>query len=160
MARLLVTLSGLLLLVASGPVCAQEMYDSSMPSEGDVLKASPEPMVINFLTAIHVTGLRLVGADGVEWPLEWSKTDENVFKVEFRPSRPVPPGRYQIEWSAYVRQHYHPDGGVITFTLAPQSATSGAAIPAEAMPAGGAPPVGPDLPDRAPRAAAATPSGR
>jgi methionine-rich copper-binding protein CopC len=158
--RLLMVLSGVVLLVAAGPACAQEMYDSSTPSEGDVLKVLPAPMVINFLTAIHVTGLRLVGADGAEWPLEWSRTDENVFKVEFRPSRPLPPGRYQIEWSAYVRQHHHPDGGVITFTLAPQSATSGAAIPAEATPAGGAPPAAPGLRDRAPRAAAAPPSDR
>jgi methionine-rich copper-binding protein CopC len=158
--RLLMVLSGVVLLVAAGPACAQEMYDSSTPSEGDVLKALPAPMVINFLTAIHVTGLRLVGADGVEWPLEWRKTDDNVFKVEFRPSRPLPPGRYQIEWSAYVRQHYHPDGGVITFTLAPQGAINRDAIPAEATPAGAGPPAAPGLHDRVPRAAAAPPSDR
>jgi methionine-rich copper-binding protein CopC len=106
---------------AAGQARAQEMYDSSVPFEGDILKALPEPMAINFLSAIHVTGLRLVGADGAEWPLEWTRSDDNVFKVEFRPSRPLPAGKYQIEWSAYVRQHYHPDGGVITFTLAPEA---------------------------------------
>src|SRR5215510_1125891 len=152
--------SGLVLLVVVGPMRAQEMYDSSVPSEGDVLKVLPTPMVINFLSAIHVTGLRLVGANGAEWPLEWSKTDENVFKGELRLSRLLPPGKYQIEWSAYVRQHYHPDGGVINFTFAPDNTINRNAIPAEATPAGGAPQVGPGLPDRAPQAAAAPPSGR
>jgi methionine-rich copper-binding protein CopC len=141
---------------------AQCAFDASVPSEGDVLMESPAPMVISFVPAIHVTGLRLTGADGMEWPLAWTKTDENVFKIEFTPTKSLPPGRYQIEWSAYIRQHYHPDGGVITFTLAPEGSigVSTAATPAEARPAGAAPRAAPGSPFRVPQAVAAPPADR
>jgi methionine-rich copper-binding protein CopC len=148
--------------LAAAPAGAQCAYNTSVPSEGDVLKDLPAPMVINFLTGIHLTGVRLTGADGAEWPLEWTKTDEDVFNVEFRPAKQLPPGKYQIEWSAYVRQHYHPDGGVITFTLDPDGASGedAAATRVEAPPTSAAPRIAPGSPFRVPQAVAAPPAGR
>lgn len=98
---------------------AQEMYDSSVPEPGAVLKAMPMPMSIKFSERIHLTNIRLVGADGKVWPADWPKTEDDVFDVEIRPAEPLPPGKYQIEWTAWVRQHYHSDGGVIVFEIAP-----------------------------------------
>jgi methionine-rich copper-binding protein CopC len=148
--------------LAAGPARAQCAYDTSTPSDGDILKELPAPMVISFTTDIHVTGVRLVDADGTEWPLSWSKTDANVFKIEFQPTQPLPPGKYQIQWSAYVRQHFHPDGGDINFTLAPNGSADigSAASQAEARPAVAWPRVESGSPYRGPRAAAAPPSGR
>ena len=83
---------------------------------------APAPIVINFALGIHLQAVRLVDAGGTEWPIDWTKTDENVFKAEFLVTTPLPPGTYQVQWSAYVRQHYHPDGGVIEFTVAPRAA--------------------------------------
>lgn len=98
---------------------AQEMYDTSVPAVGDILRDPPTLMHIKFLERIHLTEVRLVGVDkGREiWPIEWAKTDADVFKVEIPVTKPLPPGKYQIEWIADVRQHYHSDGGVIPFTV-------------------------------------------
>ncbi len=117
---------------------AQEMYDTSVPTVGDILRDPPTQMQIKFLEGIHLTEVRLVGVDnGREiWPIEWPKTDEDVFKVEIAVNKPLPPGKYQIEWIADVRQHHHPDGGVITFTVTPrdQPQQSNSAMPAAAPP--------------------------
>lgn len=106
------------MLLAPMQAPAQEMYDTSIPALEAVLKDVPVPMVITFSEGIYLTNLRLVGADGAVWPLDWKKTEDDVFKAEFRVTKPLPAGKYQIEWTAYVRQHFHPDGGVIPFTIA------------------------------------------
>jgi len=98
---------------------AQEMYDASTPSEGQVLRETPKPFLITFSEAIHLENIRLVGADGSAKPTDWKKIEDDVFKVEFNPTEPLAPGKYSIEWTAYVRQHYHSDGGVINFSLDP-----------------------------------------
>jgi methionine-rich copper-binding protein CopC len=117
MTRLSAALLGLLL--ATGTAGAQEMYESSIPAPGQVFKDLPEKMQITFLTSIHLTDLRLTDAAGTEWPLEWAKTEENVFDVQFRLAKPLAPGKYILEWKAYIRQHYHDDGGTISFTYTP-----------------------------------------
>jgi len=101
------------------PLKAQEMYDASTPSEGQILKELPKPFVIMFSEAIHLENIRLVSADGSVKPTDWTKIEDDVFKVEFNSKEPLGPGKYSIEWTAYVRQHYHSDGGVINFTIAP-----------------------------------------
>jgi len=139
---------------------AQCSYDTSTPSEGDVLTDVPAPMVIKFLLGIHLQTVRLVGGDGTEWPLDWMTTEQDVFQAEFRPTGPLPPGKYQIEWTAYVRQHYHPDGGVIPFTVAAPGSTEANAMPAATLRAGAAPRAASGWPYRALRGGAAPPPDR
>jgi len=150
-------------LLAAAEARAQCSFDTSTPAEGDVVAESPKSMLINFLLGIHLQNVRLVGDDGTVWPLDWTPTEEDVFKAEFHVMKPLPPGKYQIEWSAYVRQHYHPDGGVIPFTVAARESTSvGAAdvTSAAAPPAGGAPRGVSGWPYRALREGFAPPTGR
>ena len=97
----------------------QEMYDTSFPEPGSVLKQSPEVITIKFTQGIYFKDVHLFSADHVEYPLEWTLNEEDVFQVELRVPQTLPPGAYEIQWWADVRQHYHPDGGVITFTIAP-----------------------------------------
>ena len=59
-----------------------------------------------------------------------------VQSAEFRPTKPLPPGKYLVEWNGYLRRHYHPDGGSVPFTVA---AADAVISPAEASPAGSAP---------------------
>lgn len=117
---------------------AQEMYDTSVPAVGDILKEPPTKMHIKFLEGIHLTEVRLVGVDrGREiCPIEWKKAEEDVFKVEIAVTKPLPPGNYQLEWIADVRQHFHPDGGVIPFTVTShdQPQQSNAVMPTAAPP--------------------------
>jgi len=95
------------------------MYDRSTPGDGETISESPAEFYIVFLEGIYLTSVRLRGSDGSEWPIDWKKTEENVFNTRFRTERPLPPGDYQIEWDAYVRQHLHDDGGTIKFTIKP-----------------------------------------
>jgi methionine-rich copper-binding protein CopC len=150
------------LLLAPASARAQEMYDTSIPAPGDLLKEAPTPMVITFSEGIYLTNIRLVGADGAVWPTGWQKTEEDIFKVEFKAAKSLPPGKYQIEWTAYIRQHYHPDGGVIMFTIDPQVSTDkNAAIAQEATPPKVVvPPAFRGWPYRGLRAASAPPAGR
>lgn len=149
------------LLLASGQAAAQENYDTSVPFQGDVLKVLPKSMTITFTTNIHLQDITLTAGDGTQWPIEWAKTDADVYNVAFQPTKPLPPGKYQIEWTAYVRQHGHPDGGTISFTFAPEgSASVGDATPAAASTTGAAPQAAPDSPARAPQEGVAHPTGR
>jgi methionine-rich copper-binding protein CopC len=150
-----VAVAALILGAASfGTAQAQEMYDTSVPTGGDVLQAAPSPMIINFLEGIQVTKIRLLDKGGTDWPLEWVPTDDDVFKVEFRSAKSLPPGNYEILWWANVRQHYHPDGGVIAFTIAGegQGGAGASLTPAAAPQAGGAPRTAPGWPIPTPRA--------
>ena len=149
-------------LLAAAEARAQCSFDSSSPSEGDVLTEAPKSMLINFLLGIHLQNVRLVGDDDTVWPLDWTPTEEDVFKAEFQVTAPLPPGKYQIEWTAYVRQHYHPDGGVIPFRVAaPGSIGAGAGITSAARPpASGAPRAVSGWPYRALREGSTPPPGR
>jgi methionine-rich copper-binding protein CopC len=148
------------MLLATAEARAQCSFDESMPSEGEVLGQAPTLLTIKFLLGIHLQKVRLVGDDGTVWPLDWTGTEEDVFKAEFHPTTPLPPGKYRIEWIAYVRQHYHPDGGVIPFSIAVlgSAGASADATPAVAPPAGAAPRAAPGWPYRALRAMSAPPA--
>lgn len=142
MAIAAVPLLGLLLLGAT-EARAQCSFDSSVPADGEVVEALPAPMTLNFSFAIDLQDVRLVGEDGTVWPLDWMKSSTDVYKAEFRATKPLPPGKYVIEWAAYVRQHYHPDGGSVPFTVAAAgpdradtSPTPAAGPPAVAAPRG------------------------
>ena len=126
------------LLLASGQASAQENYDTSVPFQGDVLKVLPKPMTITFTTNIHLQDITLTAGDGTRWPLAWNKTDDDVYNVAFQPTKPLPPGKYQIEWTAYVRQHRHPDGGTIDFTFAPEGSAGVTDATSAASPTTGA----------------------
>jgi len=94
-----------------------EMYQSSVPMDKDVLKEQPDVFHIDFGEAIHVREIKIVDANNTDWPLDWKFTDDDVHEVKFRSLKRLPPGDYQLEWSAYVRQHWHPDAGAIRFRI-------------------------------------------
>jgi methionine-rich copper-binding protein CopC len=150
-------LLGLMLLGAT-EARAQCSFDSSVPADGEVVDAVPAPMTLNFSFAIDLQHVRLVGEDGAVWPLDWMKSSTDVYKAEFRATKPLPPGKYVIEWDAYVRQHYHPDAGSVPFTVV--AAGSAAAIPAAGPPAGVAPRDERGSPYRALLGGSAPPAGR
>jgi methionine-rich copper-binding protein CopC len=125
------------MLLAATEARAQCSFDSSVPADGEVVEALPAPMTLNFSFAIDLQDVRLVGEDGAVWPLDWMKSSTDVYKAEFRATKPLPPGKYVIEWAAYVRQHYHPDAGAVPFIVV--AAGSAGATPAAGPPAGAAP---------------------
>ena len=143
---------------------AQEMYDTSVPAINEVLREVPSPLLITFSSGIQLNEVRLVGTDnGRElWPIEWTKKDEEVYDVEMRSLKQLPPGKYQIEWLAWCRHHYHPDGGVIPFVIASadQPLEGNAATPAAAPPTSGVPLVGQGWPRLVPPKDAEPPADR
>jgi methionine-rich copper-binding protein CopC len=161
MAMAAAPLLGLMLLGAT-EARAQCSFDSSVPADGEVVSAVPAPMTLNFSFAIDLRLVRLVGEDGAVWPLDWMKSSTDVYKAEFRATKPLPPGKYVIYWDAYVRQHYHPDAGSVPFTVVaagPDRADvdpSPAAVP----PAGASPRAVQGSPYRALLGDSALPAGR
>ena len=117
----IIAVAALLLAAALGSsqAGAQEMYNTSVPVDKDVLKEMPTVFHIDFGQGIHVREVKLVGADNTEWPLDWKFTEDDVYEVKFRSLKSLPPGDYQLTWDAYVRQHFHPDAGTIRFRIAP-----------------------------------------
>ncbi len=141
---------------------AQCSFDSSVPAEGDVLAELPSQMAIKFLFEIELQNVRLLRSDGTVWSIDWTRAEGNVYGTEFRPTTPLPPGRYQIEWTGYVRQHYHPDGSVISFTVGSPTAMgeSAGVKPAATLRADGVPRGAPGWPRLVPRAGAGPPADR
>jgi methionine-rich copper-binding protein CopC len=141
---------------------AQCAFDQSEPDYNAVLDRAPTQMTIRFLLGIELQNVRLVGEDGKVWATNWTPSKEDVFSVEFRAQEMLPPGKYQIEWTAYIRHHYHGDGGVIPFTItAPEARDSNAVVtPAAAPPATAAPRTATGWPYRALRAGSAPQTDR
>lgn len=135
-----------LITCAGTPALGQCAFDQSSPNANEVLR-DPQPVVtLDFTDAFDLQEVRLVGPDNAEWPIDWARTREEVRTTEFRVTRPLPPGRYMIEWNGYLRRHYHADGGSIPFTVAAAGDAPPDASPANANPAnaslGAAPPAG------------------
>ena len=161
LAWIVMPLTGWMILAAS-PADAQCSFDSSAPSWGEILKQVPDSFTLNFLFGIELQNVRVVGDDGRVWPTDWTRAENDVFKAEFHVTQGLPPGKYQLEWTAYVRQHYHSDGGSIPFTIAANDGAGATAdaTPAAAPPAAVAPPVAMGWPYRGLRGVSAPPTGR
>lgn len=139
---------------------AQCAFDQSSPNANDVLR-DPQPVVtIDFAMEFDLQQVRLMGADSTEWPTDWAPAGQEVRKAEFRATRPLPPGKYLIEWNGYLRRHFHADGGSIPFTVAAAGDGGPEPSPAAGQPSGGAPRSGRDSLYRAFLGAAAPQPGR
>jgi len=135
---------------ASG-AAAQCSFDQSEPSDNAVHDRAPAQMTIKFLFGVELKNVRLLGEDGKVWATDWTPTENDVYAAEFRAKDELPPGKYHIEWTAYVRQHYHGDGGSIPFTVASAAAApdgEAAVSPAATPPAAAAPRVATGWPYR------------
>ena len=108
-----VLLLGWLLLAATAGARAVQLRLVDRRPMATSSRRCPAPMTIKFSyaypSAERPPGRRRRGRMA-------ARLDRRPTKTSSRSSserrKPLPPGKYQIEWAAYVRQHYHPDGGV------------------------------------------------
>src|SRR5258706_12228394 len=96
---------------------AHTAFSLSSPADGAVLSSAPASFTIEFSESIELKSVRLSGADGTPWPIDWAKTEQRVIDVKFRTLNPLPPGKYGIDWAAVVTSP--DDGGAIMFSVAP-----------------------------------------
>lgn len=144
-------------LLATVPAAAQCAFDQSVPNANAVLTEAEPSVSIDFTDEFELRDVRVVSlADSSVWTTDWAPAGE-VRSTRFRITRPLPPGRYLIEWNGYLRRHFHADGGSIPFTVAAEGAPP---MPAEAPQEGAAPRVGPGSPYRALLGAGAPQPGR
>ncbi len=129
-----------LIALATSEARAQCAFDQSYPNANEVIRDLQAPIMLQFLMEFELQDVRLYGEDRTEWPVDWVRSTAEVQKTEFRPTKPLPPGNYLIEWNGYLRQHYHPDGGSVAFTVA---AADAPITPAATSPANSAPQYGP-----------------
>lgn len=146
--------------LVGGAAQAQCAFDASTPNQGDVLREADPAMSIQFNVELELSDVRLLGPDRTRLPLVWSRPSGEVRETSFRAASPLAPGHYMIEWDGYVRRHYHPDGGSISFTVATADGDGANLSPAAAPPAAAAPRDARVGPYRALLGAAAQPTGR
>jgi methionine-rich copper-binding protein CopC len=96
---------------------AHTAFSLSSPADGAVLSSAPASFTIEFSESIELKSVRLSGADGTHWPIDWARKEQRVIDAKFRSLKPLPPGKYVIDWAAVVASH--DDGGAITFSVAP-----------------------------------------
>lgn len=118
---------------------AQCAFDQSVPNANEVLTETQPEVTIDFTDEFRLDDVRVVSLDDkAEWPTDWARPAQEVRQTAFRMTRPLPPGRYLVEWNGYLRRHHHADGGSIVFTVAkpgeipvatPAAAGTGAAAP-------------------------------
>lgn len=133
----------------ASPALAQCAFDQSSPNANDVLKEPRPAVTIDFTVEFDLQEVRLRGPDNAEWPTDWVRVPEEVRRAEFRVEKPLPPGKYLIEWNGYLRRHHHADGGSIPFTVAAADGAAQEGAPAAAPPADAAPRSAKDSPYRA-----------
>lgn len=84
---------------------------TSIPADGEVLKTSPEEIVLNFDDPMRITVLKLTGPDG-EVPLARTDGMKPVEMLEATPEAPIAPGTYAIEWRGLGRDGHVMEGFV------------------------------------------------
>ncbi|MBN8915654.1 MAG: copper resistance protein CopC [Rhizobiales bacterium] len=113
---------------------AQCAFDQSVPNANEVLTETQPEVTIDFTDEFRLDDVRVVSLDDkAEWPTNWARPAEEVRQTAFRISKPLPPGKYLVEWNGYLRRHHHADGGSIAFTVA-KSGDIPPATPAVAEP--------------------------
>lgn len=140
------TLAGAL--CASGAAQAQCAFDQSVPNANAILSDPQPPVTIDFMLEFDLQSVRVVDANHTEWPVDWSRKPEEVRSTVFHFTKPLPPGKYLIEWNGYLRRHQHADGGSIPFTVLAADGTAPEG-PAPTPRADLVPRSGPDSPYRA-----------
>ncbi|MFG1190042.1 copper resistance CopC family protein [Xanthobacter flavus] len=113
---------------------AQCAFDQSVPNANEVLTETQPEVTIDFTDEFRLDDVRVVSLDDkAEWPTNWARPAEEVRQTAFRMTKPLPPGKYLVEWNGYLRRHHHADGGSIAFTVA-KSGDIPPATPAVAEP--------------------------
>ncbi|WP_296581084.1 copper resistance protein CopC [Xanthobacter sp.] len=113
---------------------AQCAFDQSVPNANEVLTETQPEVTIDFTDEFRLDEVRVVSLDDkAEWPTNWARPAEEVRQTAFRLTKPLPPGKYLVEWNGYLRRHHHADGGSIAFTVA-KSGELPPATPAGAEP--------------------------
>ncbi|WP_374253476.1 copper resistance protein CopC [Xanthobacter sp.] len=98
---------------------AQCAFDQSVPNANEVLTETQPEVTIDFTDEFRLDDVRVVSLDDkAEWPTDWARPSEEVRQTAFRMAKPLPPGKYLVEWNGYLRRHHHADGGSIAFTVA------------------------------------------
>ncbi|MGQ4274790.1 copper resistance protein CopC [Terrihabitans sp. B22-R8] len=108
-----------LVMTASGGAFAQCTFDQSSPSANDVIQDAQPDMYLQFMPGIDLQEVRIVDLNMQEYATNWTPTGEDeVFRTDFRPEKPLPPGSYLIEWTGDHRRGGHIDSGSVYFTVA------------------------------------------
>ncbi|MFG1480980.1 copper resistance protein CopC [Xanthobacter sp. V4C-4] len=148
-----------LLALSAGGAQAQCAFDQSSPNANDQLRVAEPAVSIDFMLEFDLQQVRVVDAQAVEWPTDWTPAAKEVRRTRFRITKPLPPGKYLIEWNGYLKRHQHADGGSIPFTVLAQDGAPPAG-PAPEPRADLVPRSGPDSPYRALLGAGAPPADR
>lgn len=107
----------------AAPAVAGEVYDTGDPYDGQEISHSPSRVLIRFTEPVRVEKAVLVNEAGRSFDVRFGiPEDEAADSVLVRVPETLPPGKYRLNWFAYVPGHRHSDDGTVRFTVLAPSA--------------------------------------
>lgn len=113
--RLRAALAAASLLAA--PAAASEVYDTGDPYDGQEISYSPNVVTIRFTEPVRLEKAALEDESGRAIEVRYGKSEDDTAFVSVRIPEVLPPGKYRLNWIAYVPAHRHSDDGTVRFTV-------------------------------------------
>lgn len=123
--RAILAAGGLLATLAAvslmAPAAASEVYDTGDPYDGQEISYSPNVVTIRFTEPVRFEKAALEDESGRALEVRYGISEDDTDSISVRIPGRLPPGRYRLNWIAYVPAHRHSDDGTVRFTvLAPR----------------------------------------
>ena len=103
----------------AAPAAASEVYDTGDPYDGQEISYSPNVVVIRFTEPVRFEKAALEDEAGRAIEVRYGRSEDDTASVSVRIPEVLPPGKYRLNWIAYVPAHRHSDDGTVRFTVLP-----------------------------------------
>jgi methionine-rich copper-binding protein CopC len=102
-------------LILSGPAFGHAKLRATVPSADAELQTAPKLLSLSFNEDVHLAVLTLTGG-GKDIPLTVDRAAPASSRLSV-PLPPLPPGKYQVQWSALSADDGHVTTGTFSFTV-------------------------------------------
>ena len=103
----------------AAPAVASEVYDTGDPYDGQEISYSPNVVTIRFTEPVRFEKAALEDEAGRAIEVRYGRSEDDTASVSVRIPEVLPPGKYRLNWIAYVPAHRHSDDGTVRFTVLP-----------------------------------------
>lgn len=104
----------------AAPAAASEVYDTGDPYDGQEISYSPNIVTVRFTEPVRLEKAALEDEAGRPIEVRYGRSEDDTVSVSVRIPETLPPGKYRLNWIAYVPAHRHSDDGTVRFTVLPR----------------------------------------
>ena len=102
----------------AAPAMASEVYDTGDPYDGQEISYSPSRVLIRFTEPVRMEKAVLEDEASRNIDVRFGLPEDGAAdSVLVRVPEVLPPGKYRLNWIAYVPAHRHSDDGTVRFTV-------------------------------------------